>query len=435
MNKRFLGIIVLFVSFVGCTQRTNTNKNVQIEYMYSGSIENIHIMGVVKKVFEKENPGYELKLNFVPNWGVFRTKTLTSITGGVAPDIIVDGPSKIYDLYDRNSLYDLTDFVTKDQKFQKIKKDIYPPQFLEVGKIKGKYWAIPAWQNPAVIFYNKKIFKDAGIDFPSDKWTFEQFTDTMKKLTKRDENGKITQYGFIYALGWLQGLLPLNATTVINQKGTEVILNNQRAYNILKWYYDLIFTYKCTPLVIKGQTDSMMQPHQVFQMGRAAMLMGGHYLKRELLKTKELDFDAAVVPKMNKNGRILNNSVFWMVLNKGKNTEGALKLLNYLAGVPFQEEMCKVNSDVPILKSIQSSDLFLRPGEKPEHAQAFLDSLKDPFFGERCLSDIFTGNALSLESAFNQKKDLKEALKEDAEVIKKGLNGMKKEGKLDFENF
>ena len=66
-------------------------------------------------------------------------------------------------------------------------------------------------------------------------------------------------------------------------------------------------------------------------------------------------------------------------INKGKNTEGALKLLNYLAGVPFQEEMCKVNSDVPILKSIQSSDLFLRPGEKPEHAQAFLDSLKDPF--------------------------------------------------------
>ncbi len=430
----FLGIALLVLFTAGCAKRSSAERRTSIEYMYSGGVANIKIMEAVKKVFEKDNPHYKLRLNFISNWGAFQVKVMTDIAGGLAPDIIADTPLNIYNLYGRQALYDLTDYVTQDPTFRKIKKDIYPPQLLNIGKIKGKYWAIPAWQNPTVIFYNKKLFKESGIALPKNNWTFEEFTKDIKKLTKRGEKGKVTQYGLLYD-GSLPNLLPLNAASYINREGTKVVLNSEKAYKILKWYHDLIFKYKVAPRMVAGQTEGMMEPYQLFQMGRAAMLMGGHYLKRQFLKSKSLDFDVAPVPKMSKDGKIFDNVIFWVVLKKGKNPEAALKLLNYLAGPTFQKEVCKLNNDVPILSSLQNSPLFLKPGERPEHARVFIDSLKTPFFGERCLSPELTRRAVNLGLAFIGQKNLKEALNEDTVIVQRSLDEAKKEGKLNFKNF
>ena len=133
----FLGMALL-VLLSGCAKRSSAERKTSIEYMYSGGVANIKIMEVVKKVFEKENPNYELRLNFVSNWTAFQTKVLTDMAGGMAPDIIADSPSKIYGLHERQALYDLTDYVTQDPEFQKLKKGYLSTSTAECGEDKGK---------------------------------------------------------------------------------------------------------------------------------------------------------------------------------------------------------------------------------------------------------------------------------------------------------
>ena len=196
MKKQMLLLgIALIILLTGCTGKSGSVKRKKIEYMYSGGIANTKIMEVVKQAFEAENPEYELYLNFVPNWSAFRTKVKMTVAAGMPPDIIVDTPGVISDFYERNVLYDLTDFINQDPIFQSIKKDISPPELLDVGKIKGRYWSLPAWQNPTVIFYNKRLFKESGVPFPDDDWTFEEFTEAIKKLTKQQRRSTKAKSG------------------------------------------------------------------------------------------------------------------------------------------------------------------------------------------------------------------------------------------------
>ncbi len=428
-------VLALGVLFTGCSQESRPKTKTRIDYMYSGAVENIKIMETVKQVFEKENPNYELNLNFVSGWSQLKSKVLTDIAGGMSPDIVVATPSWVSDFYERGALYDLTKFVTQDPRFQEIKKDIYPTELLDLGKIKGEYWAIPGWQNPVVLFYNKRLFKESGVPFPHDNWTWEEFNEAIKRLTKRDGEGKVTQYGLIYS-GDIYGLLPFNDASVINQDGSKVVLNSEKSYRILKWFYDLLFKYKYAYSAGIGRASRLgMQDYQLFQTQRGAMFIGGHYFEREFLKNANLDFDVAVIPRMAENAKIFDNVLCWVVLKRGKNHQGALKLLDYLAGPVFQKEVCKLNNDVPILKSLQDSPLFLRSAKRPEHSQAFISSLAKPFFGERYLSKYLLKDAVNLELAFIGKKGLRQALDEDTRILQRAIDEARREGKLKFNNF
>ena len=73
------------------------------------------------------------------------------------------------------------------------------------GKVlaKGDQYALPKDIGPSVLYYNKDLFKKAGVEFPSSEkpMTFEELLALSQKLTKKDTAGKITQYG-IGPLWW-----------------------------------------------------------------------------------------------------------------------------------------------------------------------------------------------------------------------------------------
>ena len=57
----------------------------------------------------------------------------------------------------------------------------------------GKLYGLPNGTQTMVMYYNKKMFDDAGIAYPKDGWTWDEFSDAAKKLTKAD--GSVYGYG------------------------------------------------------------------------------------------------------------------------------------------------------------------------------------------------------------------------------------------------
>jgi fructooligosaccharide transport system substrate-binding protein len=64
----------------------------------------------------------------------------------------------------------------------------------------GKIWAAPLNESNCVLYYNKDMFKAAGIVAPTkvaDAWTLDQLLTAAKKLTKKDASGKVAVYGIM----------------------------------------------------------------------------------------------------------------------------------------------------------------------------------------------------------------------------------------------
>jgi sn-glycerol 3-phosphate transport system substrate-binding protein len=59
----------------------------------------------------------------------------------------------------------------------------------------GKTWGIPFQRSTIVLYYNKELFKEAGLDPNKPPATWAEMADYAKKLTKKDASGKVTQYG------------------------------------------------------------------------------------------------------------------------------------------------------------------------------------------------------------------------------------------------
>ena len=61
----------------------------------------------------------------------------------------------------------------------------------ETQNIEGDYYGVPYCKNIQVVYYNKNMFDDAGVAYPKDGWTWDDFRDTAKKLTKGEGAAKV----------------------------------------------------------------------------------------------------------------------------------------------------------------------------------------------------------------------------------------------------
>ena len=105
-------------------------------------------------------------------------------------------------------LYDISDLISKEDQ----------DKFYSLNMYDGKLYGLPIQESSAGFFYNKKIFRDAGIDVSGytaeNPWTFEQFKDVCARLKShgvtavdmrldatKDETAPYLLYPFIYAAG------------------------------------------------------------------------------------------------------------------------------------------------------------------------------------------------------------------------------------------
>ena len=141
-----------------------------------------------------------------------------------------------------------------------------------------------------MINYNRALFKDAGVDYPKD-WTWDQFREVAKKLTKRDAAGNVTQYGYEVPNQnfFVQPWFLTNGTSPLNADWTASNMLDPKVAETLQFLHDLIHVDKVSPIPGKDTMDNQ------FMAGQVAMISRGHWIIENAKKAK-LDMDIANVP-------------------------------------------------------------------------------------------------------------------------------------------
>ena len=99
---------------------------------------------------------------------------------------------------------------------------------MENSQTGGKTWGIPFQRSTIVLYYNKEVFKEAGLDPNRPPATWKEMVEYAQKLTKRDASGNVTQWGVqIPSSGfpyWLfQALAIENGVNLMNPRHRDLL--------------------------------------------------------------------------------------------------------------------------------------------------------------------------------------------------------------------
>ena len=113
-------------------------------------------------VFEEKNPDIKIDLQ-ITGYDDYFTKLATTVGGGNAPDVFEMNMENYLAYMLRGACADLTGLVNAEY---------YSAGTLEAVSSAGKLYAVPMSFSTCVLIYNKALFDQAGIAYPTNDWTW-----------------------------------------------------------------------------------------------------------------------------------------------------------------------------------------------------------------------------------------------------------------------
>lgn len=150
------------------------NKKVEIEFWHMLTNDAEEWVDRKATEFEKDNPGVSVKV--VANTGdAFKQKMTVAMNGGNPPDVFLNyGGGWLKQFVDQGNVLEIT---------EDIDKDLYVEAALDAVSYDEKVYGVPLSLTVDVIWYNKEIFKEYGLEVPE---TFEELKEIVAVLTEKD---------------------------------------------------------------------------------------------------------------------------------------------------------------------------------------------------------------------------------------------------------
>lgn len=193
------------------------------------------IIDEVIKNFEAQNPGVKveyisgIKKEDYPEW------LAEQFMKGVEPDIFFL-PSEDFNSYaSKGALMDLSDFIDSDENFSV--EAFYPATF-QYGQFENKSYALPCESNLTFMFVNKTLLSREGIAMPKNDWTWKDFLEICRKVTRdTDGDGVIDQFGW-YDYSWRQAAIS-NGVNFFSDDGRAAYFADSRMEETVKFMIEL----------------------------------------------------------------------------------------------------------------------------------------------------------------------------------------------------
>src|SRR5438477_10156749 len=261
--------------------------------------------------FEKENPGIKVKPIYSGSYQESITKALTAVKSNDAPTTSVLLSTDMFTLIDEEAIVPF-DRLIKTPEDQAWLRGFYPA-FMENSQTGGKTWGIPFQRSTIVLYYNKEMFKDAGLDPNRAPATWKEMTEYAQKLTKRDASGRVTQWGVqIPSSGfpyWLfQGLAIEAGANLMNATGTETYYDKPEVIEALQYWVDLVKKYKVHP---EGIVEWGTTPKDFFEK-KVAMVWTTTGNLTNVRTNAKFDFGVAMLPASKERGSPTGGGNFYL---------------------------------------------------------------------------------------------------------------------------
>ncbi len=282
---------------------------------------------------------------FQPITSDYDTKLKTEIAAGDAPDVFYVDSSEAYSYIQNGLLLPLNQYINSDPTYN---ISDFIPETLQAFTYNGNIYAIPKDWSPLGLFYNVKMFEQAGITSPPTTW--QQLYQDAQKLTIKS-NGKVVTYGlalppdmarilaFVYQAGgeW------------ITPNGTSVATNTTEFLEALNYTYQLIQQgYAVMPSAVGAGWDG-----QAFGEGLAAMTIEGNWMIPYMNQTyPNVTYSVAPLPAGPAGRATLLFTVGLAIPYNDKHPQQAWEFLKFFTSVQGQTQWVELGLALPTRMSL-----------------------------------------------------------------------------------
>jgi sn-glycerol 3-phosphate transport system substrate-binding protein len=260
--------------------------------------------------FMKSTPGIKVTPIYAGTYQDTLVKALTTHKSGTPPVTSVLLTTDMYTLIDEDAIIPIDDFVKTSE--DKAWLNSFFPAFMLNSRTAGKTWGVPFQRSTVVMFYNKELLKEAGLDPNNPPQTWAELKAAATKLTKKDASGKVTQWGMqIPSSGfpyWLfQTLTTTNGAVLANDAGTQVKFDDPKVIEALQYWVDLGKSGVHPPGVVEWGTT----PKDFFEKKTAMMFTTTGNLTNVKTNAK-FDFGVTMIPANKRRGSPTGGGNFYI---------------------------------------------------------------------------------------------------------------------------
>ncbi|KLU38881.1 MAG: ABC transporter substrate-binding protein [Limnochordia bacterium] len=325
--------------------------------------------------FEAQNPHIKVEMTAMDP-SSYWPRISAMATAGELPDVFNMSTGYFEQWAQDGLLLNIQELVNRDLNIEDYFVEVFSENRYP-DKQTGDMYAIPyAWVTP-VLFYNKDMFDEAGLSYPSDDWTWDDFLEAAKKLTiQSDPRLPAERYGFFWygRYAHVEPWVYANSGRILNEEKTRIQFD-ERAREALQFLSDLTNVHKVSPpykeIVGISQDD-------LFPLRQVAMWVDGSWNIENIRQKADPDFRFGIarVPKGPSAIPGDDTTYFWpdaiAISATTQHKEAAWELVKFLIGEnrPIESYMA---GKVPIHKGLAHSEEWLQAGKDPDNMQLILE--------------------------------------------------------------
>jgi len=347
-----------------------TGEPVTITYsQFSAGDTNIDTLEAMIAAFEEDNPDVKVELQ-TTGYDDYFTALATKMAGNGAPDCFELNLENFLSYAIRDSIEPL------DEYFDRLgaSKDDYATGPLNAATYDGKVYGIPQTYSTVVLFYNKDLFDQAGVSYPTEDWTWEDETEAAEKIRALGDD----IWGMYQPVTYneLYKAVQQNGGSLVSDDGTEFTMNSPENVETLS----MMLSRACgdnrvmpNTVDLAGRGDS-----DLFKEGKLGMLLTGIWMFDDFSQNiQDFNWDIAVEPGNTQKATHLFSNM--AAINKNIDQEkkdAAFRFLNYMA---TNEKCVKLRVDASWELPVVADEAELAPyleQTPPDNRQAVMDSME-----------------------------------------------------------
>ena len=239
--------------------------------------------------FEKLHPEINVSIFWVPG-SEYNVKLKTLAASGQLPDLFFSGDVWLNYLLPFSR--DITDLFLRDA--EEFGLTDFFPEFRRAMQLEGKYYILTEQMNLSLLYFNRRLFREAGLAEPTAEWTWEDYVKTGKALTRPASGDDPGVWGSSRVEGWWgEWLIYVRQAggKAFSPDGRRCLLDSEAAITGLRFYLE-----KSSKHGISAPAG--FEPLNGFVNERVAMIVGGHvsYFVN-YNQIPGLDWDVQLLPK------------------------------------------------------------------------------------------------------------------------------------------
>src|SRR6056297_7236 len=317
---RKIGLSTAMATMIAAPVAAETELTMYYPIAVGGALTEV-VDGIVAK-FEEANPDIKVNAIYSGNYDDTRVRALSAIASGEPAQLAVMFSIDAYDLIEQETIVAFEDIEGVDTAWL----DSFYPALMANSRIEGKTWGIPFQRSTIVAYYNKDMFREAGLDPEAPPTSWEELVSMGKALTKGDTYGlMIPSTGYPY---WMfQALAIQNGKELMSGDGLETYFADPAVVETLEFWKSLSAEHGIMPT----GTVEWGTLRQAFLEGQTAMMWHSTGNLTAVKNGAAFDFGVAELPANVRPGSPTGGGNFYVFKDTtDEERAAALKLIEFM---------------------------------------------------------------------------------------------------------